>query len=402
MHSDFLIIGAGIVGLTIAHELRKKYPSSQIAILEKESDVAYHSSGRNSGVLHSGVYYSQDSLKAKFVVQGNKLMRAFCQDKGISINETKKLILCSHESELPELFKLVEKSKLNGVEHELITSKEVAAIEPLAKTVEHALFSPTTANIDPLKVCLALKEDLISKGITFYFETAFLSAKENVITTKDGRQFTSSMVINCAGLYADKIAHNYGIGKHLYIIPFKGIYLKIKDDDFKLRTNLYPVPNPAWPFLGVHFTVDAYNNVKIGPTAIPAFWRENYSGFKQFKLDEAIRILGLEAKLFLKNSFNFRDLAIEEMKKFNRSFFLNEAFKLVNKKPMNPKYEWLRPGIRAQLIDLRTNELVNDFLVERGPNSIHVLNAVSPAFTCGFAFAEWIVEQFVESSTKKL
>ena len=183
--------------------------------------------------------------------------------------------------------------------------------------------------------------------------------------------------------------------KNNTIIPFKGVYLKYHGSEIPVRTNVYPVPNLNNPWLGVHFTVTVDGNVKIGPTSMPAFWRENYQGFDNFSLGEMASILSWEASLFLRNSFRFRNIAFEEIKKYKRSYFAGLAQNLVKKIDVKGFNEWGRPGIRAQLLDIHTRELIMDFVVEGDNDSIHVLNAVSPAFTCCFPFAEYVVSNYI-------
>ncbi len=178
-------------------------------------------------------------------------------------------------------------------------------------------------------------------------------------------------------------------------MPFKGLYLKYKKNKTDIRTNIYPVPNLKNPFLGVHFTKTVAGDIKIGPTAIPAFWRENYTFTDRFRLREAVEILGWQSRLMLENSFNFRELAFEEMRKYNRKNFISQSKDLVKAIDEDGFGEFTRPGIRAQLLEKSTRKLVQDFVVEGDAESVHVLNAVSPAFTCSFPFAEHVVEKFL-------
>jgi L-2-hydroxyglutarate oxidase LhgO len=200
-------------------------------------------------------------------------------------------------------------------------------------------------------------------------------------------------LINAAGLYADKIAHYFGVGLEYTMLPFKGLYLKYKGED-KIKTQIYPVPNIKNPFLGVHFTLMADNTIKIGPTAIPAFWRENYT-FSRFNLEEFLEIISLEAKLFFKDKW-FRDLALEEIKYYIPSNLINTAKKLVEN--LRGEFKVYPPGIRAQLLDKKNHKLIMDFLVEKNENQIHILNAVSPAFTVSFAFSKFVLKENNESS----
>ena len=394
--TDYLIIGAGIIGLAIARELVSRFPSAKIILLEKEPDVAYHSSGRNSGVLHAGFYYTADSLKARFTRDGNQQIREYCHSHGLQINETKKVVVAKNESELPALFELEKRGKVNGVEVKIIDEKELADIDSNVKTFKHALWSPNTATVDPVEVNQAIKEELKKKGVQFFFGEGYAArTKGNNIRTTRGNIFTASKMINAAGLYADRVAKDFGYSKRYTIIPFKGIYLKYTGTKNPVRTNVYPVPNLKNPFLGVHYTVTVDGHVKIGPTSMPAFWRENYKGLQSFRFGEMSSILTREAKLFLKNSFGFRSLAIDEVKKYNRKYFTGLAASMVRHLDRKGFTEWGRPGIRAQLLDVTTDELVMDFIVEGDSDSVHVLNAVSPAFTCSFPFAAHVVDKYV-------
>jgi L-2-hydroxyglutarate oxidase LhgO len=218
----------------------------------------------------------------------------------------------------------------------------------------------------------------------------------HTIETTGGLVLSARKVINAAGLYADRIARDFGYSQHYTIIPFKGIYLKYTKKDKPIKTNIYPVPNLKNPFLGVHYTITVDGTIKIGPTSIPAFWRENYKGFANFNMGELGNVIGWESRLFLSNAFGFRGLAFDEMRKYNKSYFVNLATSMVHSIDKSGFTEWSKPGIRAQLLDTRTLELVMDFVVEGDNDTIHVLNAVSPAFTCSFPFAQWVVENYID------
>ncbi len=390
---DYLIIGAGVVGLAVARELHERYPTASIILIEKEPDVAYHSSGRNSGVLHAGFYYTADSLKAKFTRDGNAAMRQYCQQNRLRINECKKVVVAQGAEELPALFELEKRGKTNGVDVRLIDEKELAEIDPNAQTHKHALYSPTTATVDPVEVNQCLKNELIKKGIQIYFGEPYIRRISGNKIQTSKRVIEAKQLINAAGLYADKVGKDFGFSKQYTIIPFKGIYLKYMNKDKPIRTNIYPVPNLKNPFLGVHYTITVDGTIKIGPTAIPSFWRENYDGMGKFNMSEMVEIMAREAQLFMLNSFGFRDLAFEEMQKYNRSYFAGLATKLVKTIDKQGFREWSRPGIRAQLLDTRTRKLVMDFVLEGDKSSTHILNAVSPAFTCSFPFAKMIVDR---------
>lgn len=393
---DYLIIGAGIMGLTIGYELRKKYPQRKIAIIEKEKDVALHASGRNSGVLHAGFYYTSNSYKAKFTRDGNKLMKEFCNENGIYVNNCQKVVVASNEEELKVLDELYQRGIQNGIQIKLINEEELFKIEPNAKTYKRALFSPTTASVNPSEVCQKLKEVLIDQNIDFYFNTKYLKKKKKGIVT-NRYNFNVNFLINAAGLYADVIAQDFGYCKGRTIIPFKGTYLKYNGNGLPIKTNIYPVPNLLNPFLGVHYTITSDNHIKIGPTAIPAFWRENYNGFNKFNLAEFLEILYFELKLFLTNSFNFRSLVYAELKKYNKQHFAQLSQKLSRNLDLKLFDEWLEPGIRAQLLNKKSLELEMDFIIEGDNNSVHLLNAVSPAFTCSFAIAKYLITEEINA-----
>jgi len=392
---DYLIVGGGIIGLNIAKNLKTREPNSKIVLIDKEPELAMHSSGRNSGVLHAGFYYSADSLKAKFTRDGNKALHEFCEERNLEINKCAKVVIATNEEELEGLEELKKRGDNNGVELSWMDENELNEKYPNIKTYKKALFSPTTATVNPKDLTLEFAKVITEMGVTILTHTAYKKriSDTEIITTQGS--IKCKKVINCAGLYADKIAKEYGFAKNFVIIPFKGIYLKDKNNLSKLHTNVYPVPNLANPFLGVHYTLTVKNEAKIGPTAIPAFWRENYKGLDNFKLDEMVQILFYEAKLFLTNAFGFRALAYTEVKKYIKSHLINLA-KILTKDMDHKGYDsWSTPGIRAQLLDTKTLELVQDFVVEGDENSVHVLNAVSPAFTSSIPFANWVVENYI-------
>ncbi len=391
---DVLIIGGGIIGLNLAKILKERYKDLKIALIEKEKEVGMHSSGRNSGVLHAGFYYTSDSLKAKFTKEGNKRLKEFCKEHSLKINECQKVVVAQNEKELEGLLELKRRGDKNGVLLGWIDEESLSKEFPEVKTYKKALLSPTTATVDPKDVTKKFEEVAKNLGVNILLNTKYLHRiGTNTVLTNQGA-IKYNILINAAGLYADKIAKDFDCAKDYVIIPFKGIYLKDSKNAIDLSTNIYPVPNLKNPFLGVHFTLTVKNEAKIGPTAIPALWRENYKGFENFDFDELLEILFYEAKLFFKNAFGFRDLAFEEMKKYNKSYLLSLAKSLVKREDLSSFNEWSAPGIRAQLLNKKSLELVQDFVVERSKNTIHVLNAVSPAFTSSIPFCEWIVEEY--------
>ncbi len=391
---DYLIIGAGIIGLNIAKNLKERFPKSKILVIDKEEEVALHSSGRNSGVLHAGFYYTADSLKAKFTKEGNQALKEFCRQRDLKVNECQKVVVAQNDSELDGLDELKKRGDLNGVDLIWLDENELDKLYPNIKTYKRALFCPSTATVNPKEVTYEFAKVCKEIGIEIILNCEYISNEANKIETSKGL-FEAKKVINCAGLYADNIARDFGFSKDYVIIPFKGIYLKDKNNISNLKTNIYPVPNLANPFLGVHFTLTVDNESKIGPTAIPAFWRENYKGLSNFRLKEFFQILYYEVKLFLTNAFSFRELAFSEVKKYSLTYLKYLAKGLTKNMNDSGFDSWSTPGIRAQLLNKKTLELVQDFIVESDENSIHVLNAVSPAFTSSIPFANWVVEEHI-------
>ncbi len=398
--TDFLIIGAGIIGLCFAKNLTEIYPDKKICIIEKEKTVGCHASGRNSGVLHAGFYYYPDSLKAKFTRQGNEELTNYCLIRGLKINKCGKVVVAKSEEELVSLFELKKRGEYNGVEIYLITEKELKEIEPNAKTYKYALWSPNTSTVNPSEILLSLLKELKEKEVKVFFNTPYKrKIEENVVEAGD-YIFQGEKIINAAGLYADKIAKDFGFSKNYVLIPFKGVYLEYEGSKLNIKRNIYPVPNLKNPFLGVHFTIKVDGTIKIGPTATPCFWRENYKGLSGFNISEFLEILKFDIKLFIKNK-NFRKIAFDELKKYLKSYMLKEASKLVKDFDLDGFIHWGTPGIRAQLIDIRNLQLVHDFVVEGDEKSIHILNAISPAFTASLPFTRFVVQEYILKSGGK-
>lgn len=389
---DFLVIGGGVIGLSIARELKSRHADASIILIEKESACGAHASGRNSGVLHAGFYYSPDSLKAKFTKLGNERMTAYCERKSIPLNRCGKLVVAKDASDLPSLDELVKRGRANAIEIQELTEAEAKRIEPRVKTYQRALFSPRTSTVNPLHVVDAMQRDAIQEGIEIRFDTAYISRTDQGIRTNSDT-ITAGYVVNAAGLYADKIAIDYGFSGKYRILPFKGLYLYSNEPPGAIRTNIYPVPDLRNPFLGVHFTITADGKAKIGPTAIPAFWRENYEGLSNFKLGEMMEVAGRGLGLLTNAQFDYRRLAMEEIAKYSRSKMVELASVLAEGVQESNYQKWGRPGIRAQLLDITKKKLEMDFVLEGDRRSMHVLNAVSPAFTCSLPFAGHVVDQ---------
>jgi len=389
---DFLVVGAGIIGIAVARELRRRWPDATVTILEKEPAPGLHASGRNSGVLHAGFYYTADSLKARFTREGNEALRAYCQARGLPINQCGKLVVARSESDHAQLDELLRRGAANGVPLEPVSEAEARRIEPRAKTCGRAIFSPRTATADPAAVLAAMREDAEREGVAFTLNTAFRRRHGNEVETSHG-SWSAGYVINCAGLHADRIARQFGFSRHYAILPFKGLYLYGDEPPGSFRTNIYPVPDLRNPFLGVHFTVTVDGRAKIGPTAIPAFWREQYRGLDRFSLRDLSEVLTLQLGLLGGGGFEFRRLAIEELAKYRRAHLAALAGRLAHDVRPERYRRWGRSGIRAQLLDTRTRRLEMDFVLEGDARSLHVLNAVSPGWTCSLPFARHVVDE---------
>lgn len=390
--SDFLIIGGGIIGLCVARSLKRRQPDAKICLLEKEAFLGYHASGRNSGVLHAGFYYTADSLKARFCRDGNLALREYIQRRGLALNTCGKLVVARDESELSRLDELLRRAERNGVRLESLTEQEARRIEPRVLTFQRALWSPNTATADPLQVAKAMREDAEKEGIQIHSGVRYLRRDDDRIETTSG-MFRSNFVVNCSGLQADQVASDFGFSRDYRILPFKGLYLYSDEAPGAFKTNIYPVPDLRNPFLGVHFTITVDGRAKIGPTAIPAFWREQYDGLDRFSLAEFAEIAWREAGLFLFAGFDFRRLAIEEIRKYSRPHLVRLAGEIASGVQPQNYVKWGKPGIRAQLMHVKSRKLEMDFVVEGDSNSFHVLNAVSPAWTCSLPFAEHVVDE---------
>lgn len=392
--TDILIIGAGIVGLTVADTLLARNPALSITILEKEPEVARHASGRNSGVMHCGIFYGADTLKAKVCAKGAARMTAFAAEHGIAMERSGKLVLATREDELPAIEKLLGNARDNGIRAERVTPEEAAKIEPFAAPATGAIFCPDTAVIDSKTVVYTLQKQLAARGVKFVFDcTARGRLAPQLLDTTQGA-FAYGFLFNCAGAYADTVARMFDCAQHHALVPFKGIYWKLNADAApRVRANIYPVPDPALPFLGIHLTRVISGDVYLGPTAIPAFGRENYGILSGIRGREAARIIPTLARMYWANQQNFRRLTHQEIRKYHKPSFYRAAQRLMPSLSIHDMVPTRKAGIRPQLVNLNTWRLEMDYIMESGDHSLHVLNTISPAFTSSFAFAEMIVER---------
>lgn len=390
--SDFLIIGGGVVGLTTARELKREFADAAVTLIEKEPELGLHASGRNSGVLHAGFYYTPDSLKARFTKIGNHMLTEYCDARGIRVNKCGKLVITKDESEHAGLDVLLARGRQNGIEVKEVDEAEARSIEPRAKTCGRALYSPTTSSVNPRQVIDAMRQDALTEGIRIETGVRFIERAADGVLTSAGKR-VAGYIINAAGLHADRVARAFGFSQHYQILPFKGLYLYSDEAVNPVRVHIYPVPDLRNPFLGVHFTVAYDGGVKIGPTAIPAFWRENYNAFENFHARDFIEIITRQTRLLWSADFDFKRLAFKELRKHARSVMVSEARQLAHGVDVQHYRRWGKPGLRAQLVDTRTHRLEMDFVVEGDARSLHLLNAVSPAFTCSMPFAQHVVQQ---------
>ncbi|HEV2150148.1 MAG TPA: FAD-dependent oxidoreductase [Longimicrobiaceae bacterium] len=390
--TDFLVIGGGVVGLTLAMEARRRHPGARVTLLEKEEACGLHASGRNSGVLHAGFYYTADSLKARFTREGQRRWSEYCEERGLRINRCGKLVVARSGAEHAGLDELLRRARANGVELHDVTEKEARELEPRARTVERALWSPSTASVDPAEVMASLVRDARAAGVEIRPGTRYLGRTPDGVLTSTGT-VPAGYVINAAGLYADRIARDYGFSADYRILPFRGLYLYADAGRGFFRRHVYPVPELRHPFLGVHFTVTVDGRAKIGPTALPALWREHYGGLGGFRWDEFMEVGLRVAGLLRADDFEFRSLARRELPKAWKRALVRLASELAAEPVSGLGWRWGKPGIRAQLVNVRERKLEMDFRYEGDGRSFHVLNAVSPAFTCALPFAEHVFDQ---------
>jgi (S)-2-hydroxyglutarate dehydrogenase len=386
------VIGGGIVGLATAFRLGQRFPDSEITVLEKEPAVGRHQSGNNSGVLHAGVYYKPGSMKARLAVRGIRQMIAFCQENGIPHEICGKLVVATNEEELPRLRDLFERGQKNGLRDlRMLGREEMREIEPHVAGIA-AIRVPEEGIVDYPAVCAALVKK-IRGHVVLNARVKNLRPVDNgwVAETTAG-EFASDFLVNCAGLHCDRISELAGQKRELRIVPFRGEYYQIRPERQHLVRNLiYPVPDPAFPFLGVHFTRLIHGGIEAGPNAVLATAREGYrkTNVNLGDLVDALTYPGLWA--FMRK---YPRMCFDELRRsFSKDLFCQSLQKLVPEIQISD----LQPGgagVRAQALT-PTGETVQDFYFQRQPNAIHVLNAPSPGATASLAIGEEIVSQLV-------
>ena len=395
--ADLVVIGGGVVGLSLADSWLSRHPSDTVVVYDKEDHLAAHASGRNSGVLHAGFYYAPDSLKARLTRDGNEMLKEFCRERGVALRETGKVVVTTSESQLPTLMTLLERGRANGVELELIDERGLAELEPLARTVESALWSPNTAVASPAGVVEALADRVRERGGRVVLGNEVTGAGPGwVMSVLEGR-VAAGHIINAAGLYADTVAHWFGFGQDYRMLPFKGLYWYGNWEPGRLQRHVYPVPDPRNPFLGVHLTVTVDGRAKIGPTAIPALWREDYGGTSGLRSNELWDVVRSYPRFLTSKHHDVPGLLRAELPKYSRSYLVKQAAALVPSVRTADFTERGKPGVRAQLLHVPSGKLEMDFVVEGDERSTHMLNAVSPAWTSSLAVADYVVEGIVSN-----
>lgn len=390
--ADIAVIGGGIIGLSTAYALLSRLPNCTIVVLEKESEPAAHQTGRNSGVLHSGIYYTPGSLKARNCRVGKQVMERFCEEHGVPFERTGKVIVATRQEELPRLERILERGRLNGVSCRMIEKDELDTLEPHTAGIR-ALHVPETGIVDFKAVCMQLVSCVSAAGgtVTLGAEVRDIQAGDKqVLTRTTAGDFESRYLINCGGLYSDRLAEMGGLDPEMQIIPFRGEYYALRPEAHDLcRSLIYPVPDPAFPFLGVHFTRMLRGGVECGPNAVLAFAREGY-GRTEVNLSEFREILRFPG--FRKLAVQYWKTGLGEMwRSFSKRAFVRALQRLVpaiRSEDLTPA----PPGIRAQAL-LPDGSLVDDFLIRETERIINVCNAPSPAATAGLQIGRLIADK---------
>jgi len=386
---DFVVIGGGIVGLSTAMALLERHPGARLVVLEKEEGLARHQTGHNSGVIHSGIYYKPGSFKARFCKEGARALVEFCRERGIEYEICGKVIVATEQDELPLLENLHERGLQNGLEVEKIGPEELGEIEPHASGVA-AIRVPSTGIVDFKRVAEAFAAIVQEKGgeLRTGTEVESISETGHAVVVRTGKgAFRARTLVNCAGLHSDRVARLCGVETGTKIVPFRGEYYELKPEKRYLVKNLiYPVPNPNFPFLGVHFTRSVEGMVEAGPNAVLGLAREGYKK-TDFDLTDFVEELTYPALWRLAKK-NWRTGLGEIQRSLSKKAFVRGLQRLV------PEVEEedvipISAGVRAQAIR-SDGALVDDFLIAEGTNSVHVLNAPSPAATASIPIGQEI------------
>jgi L-2-hydroxyglutarate oxidase LhgO len=381
-------------------ELKKRYPEAKVILLDKESEIGKHSSGRNSGVLHSGIYYPPGTLKAQVCRQGAIEMKEFHREHRLKLRECGKVLVVAQLQDAKQLDLLAERATQQGIAIEQLDEQQLRVMEPEARSVTgRAIFVPSTAVGDPVGVMGTLNNSLAANNIELRVASSITKVDDEAraVHLHSGEAIRYGHVINTAGLNADKVAHQFGCGERYTLLPFKGIYWKLNPDSgIRFNHLVYPVPDLRVPFLGVHTTTTVDGDTYFGPTAVPALGRENYQGLAGVSASESARITALLIKQFAQNRDGFRRLAWQEGRRSFKRWFVEAARSIVPNLRTDDLVTTAKVGIRAQMFDTEEGKLVNDFLIEQGRHSTHILNAISPAWTSAFPFARHVCDHYVK------
>lgn len=398
---DFAIVGGGIVGLSTGMALSQRYPHAKILVLEKEHSWANHQTGHNSGVIHSGIYYAPGSFKAKFAREGSRTMVEFCQEYGIEHDICGKVIVATKKEQLPLMDHLFQRGLANGLAIDKIGPEELREIEPHVNGLA-AIRVPMAGIVNYKQVCETFAAIIGKQGGDLHLNTKVIrmleTAKGVEIITNQGT-FTASFVINCAGLHSDRVAKNAGLKTDMKIVPFRGEYYELKPDKrYLVKHLIYPVPNPAFPFLGVHYTRMIGGHVEAGPNAVLSLKREGYSK-TDFSLKDFAEVMTYPG--FWKLAAKYWKEGMEEMvRSFSKAAFVKSLQELIPE----IQAEDLEPapaGVRAQALK-PDGGLVDDFHFIDGKKSIHVCNAPSPAATASIQIGRAVVQRIPEPINRKV
>lgn len=394
---DLLVIGAGAIGFSIGISFLEANPGKKVVIADKENQVGKHASGRNSGVLHAGFYYSPDSLKAKFCREGNAELRKIARKHNIPLREVGKVVVARDHEENLRLDKLFERGIQNGVELELLDEESLKQYEPLAKTTSRFLWSPTTAVSDPEMIINALRTEFEGLGGVVAFGVKIELEEASDMIYESSRTYDAKFIVNAAGAQADRISRQINVGLEYAMLPFMGVYRTTAQSHLPLQRLVYPVPHPINPFLGVHFTLTINGLVKIGPTAIPIFGREQYALTTGWSISDSIQALKGARSLIKGESHNFGAILKSEWPKVFLKKLVKDSTELVPSAHNVSRWDKKPPGIRAQLVHLPSGKLEQDFVAKKYLNSLHILNAVSPGWTSAIPFGKWIVDEYINA-----
>lgn len=388
---DFIIIGGGILGLSVAMQLIQKHKNLKIALLEKENELALHQTGHNSGVIHAGVYYAPNSLKARFCVEGNQKIKEFAMANNIKFEECGKLLVATNEVELERMKNLFERSKQNGLNTSYLNEDELRQREPNIVGLG-GVFVPSSAIISYIEITQTMAKKFIENGGKIFKNSKVMAIKEQkeIIINTERDEFRSKYLIACAGLMSDKIVNMMGISQNFIICPFRGEYFRL-DSKFNNIVNhlIYPIPDPETPFLGVHLTRMIDGSVTVGPNAVLAFKREGYKK-SDFDLNEVLNMIKSSAirkviKTHIKSGIN------EMQNSFCKKRYLKQVTKYCPIIMLNDLLPY-PAGVRAQAVSM-DGKLLEDFLFIRSEKSLHVCNAPSPAATSSLPIGLHIIDE---------